>query len=396
MFYSDTELKVKHYLDDLSEEPWTEADFNRLFDEHDSKLRRWERAKRAFTRKLHGVKALSCYKFLTQSEGQVWKLTPPQPWEENAFAKSQNADSLAFRQKVTEMCPLSKLPQLAKKKCLDLDTFEKRMSKITPPRLELYEHQLRSLECKVLKIKFISTYAVNADDGIKAFSTAISSGALASLKELYIWGNRIGDEGMKAFSTALSSGALGSLQELYLDCNQIGDEGMKAFSSALSSGALASLTKLDLDQNKIGDEGMKAFSTALSSGALASLKELSLSGNKIGDDGMKAFSTALPSGGSLASLTTLHLENNKIGDAGMIAFSKALNLVSRTVFEWLDRRQLVGSAASKDKRGPARSLAPTGMPPALPMLVKLSITGNPGDEESVKKACSNRDIECNT
>ena len=64
-----------------------------------------------------------------------------------------------------------------------------------------------------------------------------------------------------------ASDPLASLQRLLLSHNQIGDEGMKAFSSALSSGSLASLETLGLLNNQIGDEGMKAFSSALSSGA---------------------------------------------------------------------------------------------------------------------------------
>jgi hypothetical protein len=77
---------------------------------------------------------------------------------------------------------------------------------------------------------------------------------------------------------------LGCLQELNLGGNQIGGgDGMKAFSSALSSGALASLQRLFLSRNLIGDEGMKAFSSALSSGALASLIYLGLGSNRIGD-----------------------------------------------------------------------------------------------------------------
>ena len=36
--------------------------------------------------------------------------------------------------------------------------------------------------------------------------------ALVSVKKLFLWGNQIGDEGMKAFSSALSSGSLGSLE----------------------------------------------------------------------------------------------------------------------------------------------------------------------------------------
>tara|TARA_B110000037_G_scaffold61487_4_gene75315 strand:+ start:1285 stop:2157 length:873 start_codon:yes stop_codon:yes gene_type:complete len=122
------------------------------------------------------------------------------------------------------------------------------------------------------------------------------TGALASLQVLGLTLNQISDEGMKAFSSALSSGALGSLAVLGLSGNQISDDGMKAFVSAISSGALASLTKLCLNGNQIGDEGVKAFSTALTSGALVSLTYLDLSYNWVGDEGMKALSSALISG----------------------------------------------------------------------------------------------------
>ena len=46
---------------------------------------------------------------------------------------------------------------------------------------------------------------------MRAFSDAVGGGALASLRELYLNYNMIGDVGMKAFSTALSSGAMGGL-----------------------------------------------------------------------------------------------------------------------------------------------------------------------------------------
>eukprot|EP00966_Prymnesium_polylepis_P206507 4784620-Prymnesium_polylepis.1 len=50
---------------------------------------------------------------------------------------------------------------------------------------------------------------------------------------------------MAAFAQAIAaSGALGSLVYLGLRNNRIGDEGMKAFSSAIASGALAQLTYL--------------------------------------------------------------------------------------------------------------------------------------------------------
>ena len=169
----------------------------------------------------------------------------------------------------------------------------------------------------------ISVSRVDNND-MKNFATAISSGALALLKELILGENHIGDEGMCAFSSALSSGSLGSLQKLNLCRNQIGDEGMKAFSSALSSGALASLKELYLSYNNIGDEGMTAFSVAISSGALLTLQRLLLSDNKIGDEGMKAFSTAVSSG-SLSELRTLFFNNNKkISKIGLDALATAI------------------------------------------------------------------------
>ena len=52
--------------------------------------------------------------------------------------------------------------------------------------------------------------------------------------------------GMIAFAEALKSpmGSMGKLDYLQLDGNKIGDEGMVAFSAAISSGSLASLTSL--------------------------------------------------------------------------------------------------------------------------------------------------------
>ena len=133
------------------------------------------------------------------------------------------------------------------------------------------------------------------DECIKAFSTAISSGALPSLTRLDLRFNQIGNEGMIAFADAIKPtdeipmGSLASLTFLGLDENQIGDTGMIAFADAIKPtgenpmGSLANLTWLVLQSNQIGDEGMKAFSSALSSGALPALKIVYLSYNP-GDD----------------------------------------------------------------------------------------------------------------
>ena len=72
------------------------------------------------------------------------------------------------------------------------------------------------------------------NEGMIAFADAIKPtdefpmGSLASLEDLRLWDNTIGDKGMKVFSSALSSGALASLQRIYL-----GDETMGALHPAL-------------------------------------------------------------------------------------------------------------------------------------------------------------------
>ena len=99
---------------------------------------------------------------------------------------------------------------------------------------------------------------------------------MGGLQALGLSRNQIGDEGMQAFSAAISSGSMGSLQQLWLGRNAIGDAGMIAFADALKSpiGFMGGLQALGLSRNQIGDEGMKAFSAAISSGSLASLIDL--------------------------------------------------------------------------------------------------------------------------
>lgn len=231
------------------------------------------------------------------------------------------------------------------------------------------------------------------NDGMKALSTGIASGALANLKDLRLHHNQIDDEGMKAFTKAIGSGSLGALKLLILSDNQIGDEGMKSIASgslgalqvlllaenqigndgmiALAKalepndkfpmGSLAKLTHLGISSNQIGDEGIKAFSSAIGSGALGSLVELNLYNNRIGNEGMKAFSTAIASG-SLGSLKRLFLFYNVIGDAGMAAFAEALK---------------------PNEKFPIGSLG---------NLQNLYLDGNPGNNMGVKEACSARGI----
>ena len=83
------------------------------------------------------------------------------------------------------------------------------------------------------------------DEGMKSLSEVLGSGALANLQvwaqnlakfgsafltvcriaqDLRLWGNQIGDAGMKSFSEALSSGALASIDTLYVDDGPLGTE----------------------------------------------------------------------------------------------------------------------------------------------------------------------------
>ena len=72
---------------------------------------------------------------------------------------------------------------------------------------------------------------------------------------------------------------MANLVNLSLDLNAIGDEGMKAFASAIASGAMAKLTSLGLGKNQIGNEGMQALSSAIANGALPALEDVKLYGN---------------------------------------------------------------------------------------------------------------------
>ena len=58
---------------------------------------------------------------------------------------------------------------------------------------------------------------------------------LANLTKLDLSSNRIGVEGMQAFSTAISSGALGSLEKLLLGGNLASDSAKSAVKAVVSS-----------------------------------------------------------------------------------------------------------------------------------------------------------------
>ena len=114
------------------------------------------------------------------------------------------------------------------------------------------------------------------DDLIDAFFKKLQErySSLEKVKgatELNWSGKRLNDDDCKVIAWLVSSGALASLKELELQRNQIGDEGMKAFSSALSSGSLASLTTLRILGNRASDSAKTTLKAVASSRGISLL-----------------------------------------------------------------------------------------------------------------------------
>lgn len=158
------------------------------------------------------------------------------------------------------------------------------------------------------------------DVGIKALAMAIKQnkprpgnpGMLTSLRELRLFGNRIGDEGMVALADALGERPMlcRNLEELWLQSNLIGDRGLTYTVELLFNGSMVKLRRLLLSDNQIGNAGVAVLGKALNRGALGKLKKLSLQGNLIDDDAVDELHKSLHNrmyslGGSLAVETDL-------------------------------------------------------------------------------------------
>jgi hypothetical protein len=170
------------------------------------------------------------------------------------------------------------------------------------------------------------------EESIKAFSTAIASGALPQLKGLQLGlggENGIGDTGCTALAEACSMGALGKLLSLDLAFNDISDSGAIVLAEAFARGSMWALDTLNLSGNQIGDTGLQAFAGAIGSGSMENTRTLNLSWNKIGHAGTIAFADAIKRTaenpiGSLRALESLDLSSNQIGDVGMIEFFRSI------------------------------------------------------------------------
>jgi hypothetical protein len=77
----------------------------------------------------------------------------------------------------------------------------------------------------------------------EALRYARKEGALANLKTLELFINKMGDRGAAALASVLQEGAMANLEMLYLmDCG-IGEAGMVALASAIAGGAAPSCTR---------------------------------------------------------------------------------------------------------------------------------------------------------
>ena len=106
-----------------------------------------------------------------------------------------------------------------------------------------------------------------SSEHMKTLGSALGSRALAHLTCLYLDQNQIGDMGMRAFADA-SSGALPSLKQLFLQGNQISDDGFATLMPLLNKdGKLSNLTEFSIGSG-ITEKGMTEFADILSNGAL--------------------------------------------------------------------------------------------------------------------------------
>jgi Leucine-rich repeat (LRR) protein len=111
--------------------------------------------------------------------------------------------------------------------------------------------------------------------------------------QLNLGSNRIGDAGLVALAGTLSSGALPSLKQLFLQGNQISDDGFATLMPLLNKdGKLSGLTGFGIGSG-ITDKGMKEFADILSSGALDHLKNLHLGNNKCSQQSKDMLKTSM-------------------------------------------------------------------------------------------------------
>mmetsp|Transcript_25575 Transcript_25575/g.59400 ORF Transcript_25575/g.59400 Transcript_25575/m.59400 type:complete len:312 (-) Transcript_25575:96-1031(-) len=140
-------------------------------------------------------------------------------------------------------------------------------------------------------------------------------GSIRCIKELDIYGNRIGDSGAMLVAMELADNQC--LKNLRLVNNDIKLHGATELADALAKNKR--LEKLDLSYNFIGVEGARALGSVLAKNQY--LKELALCHNKVGYGGAVAMARALSMNNILE---ILDLSDNEVDNFGAIEIANAL------------------------------------------------------------------------
>ena len=279
---------------------------------------------------------------------------------------------------------------------------------------------------------------------VAGFVPLLTSSAVANLRTLYLYDNKMGCDGMHVVASAIATGSMAKLETLELSDNHIGDVGITEFSRSIAMGSMAKLETLVLTNNLIGDVGITKFSRSIAMCSME-LTVLRLHGNNITDDGLamliplfktklsKLTQFSIGSGitdkgmrvlsdeiamGSMVNLAELNLDYNRISDAGLIALSDAISKSSMAnlVDLGLSHNQIsdAGVIALSDAIGKGsmanlhelrfsfNRIGDRGMEAfstaissgSLPSLQEMFAFGNPGDAAAFTEACNSRRIEC--
>lgn len=144
-------------------------------------------------------------------------------------------------------------------------------------------------------------------EGLQALLEALGHGSLPRLLSLDLTGNLLGSAGAAALAAAFRRRALPRLEVLKLGRNDIGDAGLVALAPPLRQ--LPTLKEVYLYSNRIGDEGVEALLANLGPEQLTQLQTVNLKDNRINDSGCATLIAALD-GRALPPLEALGIDED--------------------------------------------------------------------------------------
>jgi len=175
-------------------------------------------------------------------------------------------------------------------------------------------------------------------DQLKSFFDSIAdSGALITLKKLYLDQCKSGDDHVGIVADAIAAGQLPALSWLDFTSNpDFGSPGLIKLSKALATGSLPLLKQLMIKNNKIGDDGARELAQTMKLGVVPQLELLSMEACKLTDKGLTYICDAI------ATDCCLELNEMLFGDgitsAGVKVFAKVLKKGHIRKLHWLDFR----------------------------------------------------------